>query len=114
MAWLRSTRGFVRTESSLRYAAVNVGGQGMGSEPTGQKRRRELAEKPLVANQKVRSTNHDKLSDFRGEPSVGAGLSLHSCRTLPGETDLETDPRPHAYQARIVEAKVGQDVRISL
>ncbi len=27
---------------------------------------------------------------------------------------VELNYRPHAYQARIVEAKVGQDARISL
>jgi hypothetical protein len=31
-------------------------------------------------------TTNDKLSDYRGKSGVGAGLPLHPCRTLPGET----------------------------
>jgi hypothetical protein len=44
-------------------------------------------------------TNHDKLPNFIGESSVGADSFRPQYRGLPRETNPQTDPRPHAYQA---------------
>jgi hypothetical protein len=38
--------------------------------------------------QEQHTTNHDILPKFIVESGVGAALSLHSCRTLPGDTGI--------------------------
>ena len=46
----------------------------------------------LIRSQHHTLTNLDILPDFIGKPSVGAGLSRHSCSIIQGETDPKTGP----------------------
>ena len=46
----------------------------------------------LIQNHSEELSNYVKSSDFIGGSSVGALNSKTKCRTLPGETDPQTDP----------------------
>ena len=55
-------------------------------------RRRGTRTRTPIRSQGRTFTIYDILPYPRGKPSVGAGLSRHSCRTLPGETVPQTGP----------------------
>jgi hypothetical protein len=61
----------------------------------------------LLPKQGNTSTNYYILPDFRGKSGVGAGLSLHQCRTLPGETGHETGNCRCARQAATRPSRFG-------
>ena len=67
----------------------------------------------LIQNQGQAFTINDNLPYFRGKPSVGAGLPRHSCRTLPGETHLETHPRRSFNSTRVHPIAVAWYLRKS-
>ena len=52
----------------------------------------EMNHDPLNPIRAGGTPNHDIMPVFRGIPGVGAGLSRHSCRTLPYFTHPETHP----------------------